>query len=630
MRRCVVNRGVLILLCFFALKANGRTISANSFVTEQTTKLALQSTSTRSFNIDSSTLAFLFAGGHQQITDFPIGISETGTLDLKPAHSPLEATTKVWEGSSHGTIHIAAPAFAAFRGKILGEPHSRVMLTTFGGKLLVSIARESGELFVFGPAKNESEGNTHLFVHEAALFGPNGLNPLKCLNEDLPEINIPREHSTMNTQALTSLLQIDIAVEADTCFYRAEGHNLTMVLGYIASLFAMSSTIYEDEANITWHIPWVKVWTDSDPYNVKGDAYQLPSKVRDYWTNNYRSVPRDVAHVMTSIGYGGGGYGWFDLCDTTYSYSVSSPQTGHAYPTFAFTYDAYIVAHEVGHNFSLPHSHTCDWNPPLDTCYTKDDPRLALGDACYGLPVTPRPSAGSIMSYCANANYTLSGNDFNQFKLAMTFTPRVDSALRANAEKAACIQPPDSPTVILRSPRGSETYSGDTTIRLMWSLANVTKVSLEYSSDGGSQWKPISSNIPSAIAYYNWTLPNITSQKMLVRAFDPGNPSVADTSLLFFSVKQVAAVGEATLREERSPSLTLDRYWLTVNTPEIWSDLCYEIVDDRGSAIARGNAVVAGKTARIGVASIAAGTYFLRITSGSVPNTSVLPFTLIK
>jgi hypothetical protein len=629
---------LLAIACVLLTSSNstGRTISASSFLKENP-NAHIATVGARTFTVDSQTIRNLLGeAGHFQLVDFPGGYGDLVTLDLKPTHSPIDASTQFIQGTTKGDIKILTPQFAAYRGKVLGEPNSRVILTSFGGKLLVSITRESGLTYVFGPQKNSFESNTHILMLESDLIADKG-NPIQCFNEDLPAFNT--EHMVGKADlpkvfAASDLLQTDIAVEADTCFYHAAGSNMTTVLGYIASLFAMSSVIYEDEAAITWHLTWVKVWTDTDPYNVKGNAYLLPNLVKDYWTHHYTDVPRDVAHVMTSIGYGGGGYGWFALCDTTYSYSVSSPQTGHQYPTFAFTYDAYIVAHEVGHNFSLPHSHDCAWNPPLDTCYTKDDAKLSLGDACYSSPITPRPNAGSIMSYCANANYTLAGNDFSKFKLAMTFTPRVDSALRVNAERAACIQPPTDPTVILLSPRGSESLPGDTTIKLTWASANVNNVGFEYTSDGGVTWKPIIASVPATDGHYLWAVPNVTTNKMRVRMFDAANASVADTSLLVFAVNKSASVeNQSEILSEYKIAPSPARDLLIVTADDRTGSFQYDVIDIKGSMVLQGSASFYPKTGtQINVSTLPAGTYYLRLASTSPADSrvSVLRFTHIQ
>ncbi len=556
--------------------------------------------------------------------------SSTVTLDLKPARSPMDGRTEVIEGTSSGEIHVAVPHLLVFRGKVLGEPHSSVMLTVFGGRMLCSILRESGERYVLGPAKNESDATLHIFSKETDLVANEAFVPFNCISDDIdqPALNTSKksERLLMSPPPASTLLQTDIAVEADSVFFAAAGGKMDLVLGYIASLFAMSSAIFEDEANITWHLTWVKVWTNGDPYQVKGNAYVMDAVVRPYWRAHYTNVPRDLAHIMTSNPSGGGGFGWYSLCQDTLSYSYSSPQTGHKYPTFAFTYDAYIIAHEIGHNFSLRHTHDCWWAPPLDTCYTKDDTittrkggaKLLLGDACCGLPIHPLPSPGSIMSYCANANYILSGQDFSQYKLEMTFTPRGGDSLRKFALEAPCITPPANPIVILTNPRGSATYPGDTTITLHWAYANLQNVSLEYSSDGGVGWNPIVANVPANTGKLDWKVANVSSQKMLVRVFDAQSDTVADTSLLFFTVIKSAAVAETTMANGTSfllrPDPAGDEIALIPSNEISW--LQCEIVDALGGVTLK----FAGRAAQssglaMNIRSLAAGTYFLRITS---------------
>ena len=597
------------------------------------------------YDVDSAALAkALSIGGAVQITNFPGSYNDLVTLDLKPAHSPIDSTTQFWEGTSGGAVRISPPSFAVYRGKVLGEPDSHVVLTTFGGTLLASIMREDGTAYEFGPAKNDADDPAaHIFIREADLFSFGEFYPLNCIAGDLSQPNAPtpvpelirgyreRGMSPLGDTAHSRLLQTDIAVEADSSFYHAAGGTMALALGYIESLFAMSSTIYEDEANITWHLTWVKVWPNGDPYNVKGNAYGLIDTVPKYWKAHYDTVPRDLAHVLTSVGYGGGGYGYYSLCDPNWSYSMSSPQTGHSYPTFAFTYDAYIVAHEIGHNFSLVHSEECYWDPPLDTCFTKDDTiwGLKLGDACDSLPVHPLPNPGSIMSYCANANYAIHHDSIQYFQLRMTFTKKVDSVLRMNAENTACITSPATPTLLLLSPRGSETYPGDTTISIQWTFANIDSVSLEYSPDGGTFWNTIASSLPADLGIYSWKIPNISSKSMLVRVVSnlKGGSIIADTSLLFFTiVPSIVSTPKPKPMLEFLQNPAHDD--LALHGGTAGERLVYSIVNASGAIVASGETLVDGASeSHFPLDFLPSGTYYLRITS---PFTLNLSFTHLE
>jgi hypothetical protein len=221
------------------------------------------------------------------------------------------------------------------------------------------------------------------------------------------------------------------------------------------------------------------------------------------------------------------------------------------------------------------------------------------------------------MSYCANANYVLSGKDFSKYKLEMTFTPRGGDSLRKFAMEAPCITPPANPVVILTSPRGSVTYPGDTTISIHWSFANLQNVSLEFSSDGGAKWNAIASNVGASSGILPWKVPNLASQKMLVRIFDATSDTVADTSLLFFSATKTAAIAETpsnplsfTLRPD--PAHDELSIMPSINIRNIHCD----ILDERGVVIQQvnGNADDCSGLS-VSLRSLPAGTYLVHITS---------------
>lgn len=495
------------------------------------------------FRVDATMLA-QFAGQRLIIDDFPISYSERSSITLAPGASPINSDTRI-VGS-----HASAGTRAVWRGSIGAEKDSRVVIVVTNGYLFASIERNGLSPVMICPERRDH--GVSLLISQSDLLSMDSAHPLSCLNEDLQQLDRPdiRSQTTAfssgKPQSSHRLLEAQIAVEADSCFFAAAGGSVDLVEAYINALFAMSSAIYEDEAQITFHISWLKLWASGDPYNVKGNAYLLPDTVRSYWKTHYADVPRDLAHVMTSIGYGGGGFGWFGMCSTDYGYSVSSPRTHEPFPTFAFTYDAYIVSHEIGHNFGLPHSHSCYWNPPLDTCYTTDNDSLKLNDACYAMPVTPRKSPGTIMSYCANANYLLAGKQFSEYKLGMTFSQRVADTLRRNAELYTCITEPQSPTIRLVGLHGGTlpggTLPGDTTVSVKWASAHVDKVTARYSTNGGATWELIADDVNATDGVLNWQVANVQTANALVLVSDVSNPMIADTSLLPFGITARADV----------------------------------------------------------------------------------------
>ena len=607
---------------------SAKTVSADSFIKQRSKNEIVNPHAKASYYfVDANALTKnLSGGGHIELTNFPCGNGEYISFDLKPGRAAIDSRTECIVATPKGDVHITPPHQVVYQGKVTGEEHSKVFISMSDDILLCSILRENGTTYVFGPEKKSSEAGAYMFIAESDLLATGPFKPFDCISDDIIQPNAPvpidqilphhLQNDIQNAPLNTGkLLQTDIAVEADSQFYGAIGGDPSKTIGYIGAIFSMSSVIYEDEANLTHHLPWVKVWTTSDPYQVHGNAYALTDTAKKYWQLHYSNVQRDVAHIMTSIGYGGGGFGFYSLCDNANSYSVSSPQTGHSYPTFAFTYDVYIISHEIGHNFTLIHTHDCYWNPPLDTCYTKDDAALSLSDACFSKPATPRRNPGTIMSYCQNTNYTLSGKDFSQYKVDMTFSARPDSVMRFNAEKAPCIQPPADPIVILLSPRGGASYLGGATIPLNWTYANIQNVTLEYSTNSGTAWSPIQNGIAASQSTFNWQMPNISSTKMLVRIYDADHPATGDTSLIFFTIIKNSVKEEHF--DDASliliPNPTKDHFILNAKQNYGWVEC--DLIDELGAIRKhfKGSLTLAqGLT--FDIHGITSGKYFLHVT----------------
>lgn len=542
--------------------------------------------------VDATAMVSLERAAHAVVHGFPVDASTAATVTLTRVRPVADGRTIVVLGSDRGDRRIALPSVVCFRGAIDGEPRSRVFLALIRDEMVGFVEHGDGVRWIIGPANaaatRDVETDTaaddasmlrpHTIVSEATF--PHELRDLisNCAAERTPGYHYGLKAPAGAASSDSALLELRVAVEADNEYYRRTGGTPERAVGYTIALFSMVSSIFEDEVGVTIHLPWIKVWATQDPYQVAGNGYALWGKVPAYWKQNYDTVERDIAHVMTASDWGGGGIGFRGegidggspaICSREYGYSMTSPRGVLNYPTFAFTYDVYIVAHELGHNFGARHTHDCWWGPALDTCLTKDDSTFGMGDACYSRPIVPLPSSGSIMSYCMGINQKSNGGTFEAWKVDLDFTPRVAAVMRREIDMVACRHTPPQPEVILTSPRGRMRLRGDTTIDITWRSIGISQLDLEYSLDSGATWRAIADAVPVQPETYRWHVPLMCSRSVLVRISDRTDSTLADTSLIAFDVESVAPKPTITQTGDTLIASLAERYQWTRDDGEI-------------------------------------------------------------
>ena len=206
------------------------------------------------------------------------------------------------------------------------------------------------------------------------------------------------------------LYSATLAIELDDALYSDMGSSPTTVNTYLAELVSYVSTTYEAEINTRLLVGDVILYS-TDPYsNTTSTATRL-GEVRTYWRENYASVDRALAVHLAPIGTFGGGIATLDqLCDDSYGHSVSGVYGSAPSDAAQLNWDAEVLAHEVGHNFSSPHTHCYNGlegnSNPVDGCYNGE-----AGSGCWAgsqsLPGTGSLTGGTasaqngtIMSYC--------------------------------------------------------------------------------------------------------------------------------------------------------------------------------------------------------------------------------------
>ncbi|MBI3124577.1 MAG: T9SS type A sorting domain-containing protein [Ignavibacteriales bacterium] len=91
----------------------------------------------------------------------------------------------------------------------------------------------------------------------------------------------------------------------------------------------------------------------------------------------------------------------------------------------------------------------------------------------------------------------------------------------------------------LASPVGGEKLFGSNKTSITWNSTAITKIKLEYSSDNGTKWNLIQTDIDASLGKYEWMVPTIQSLNCLLRITDVSDPLAFAISASPFSINTV-------------------------------------------------------------------------------------------
>jgi hypothetical protein len=350
------------------------------------------------------------------LSGFPLPNRDAVTLELT-GFDLLKTDSRLVVVDAAGERQVAHPDFRAFRGSVVGDAGSLVTLSLFGGRVAGSV-RTGGEEYVVVPESFDPAGphETTVKVRHQSADTDRPTGPLCPTGVEHPVI-APISGETdvaSDTQGIdgSTMLRAQIAIDATYAWFN-HFDSLAAAQSYILNIMAQVSTIYEDEVRVELEVSHLRVFTTpDDPYGNTTNTSTLLQNLRSEWNANQTEVDRTVVHLFSVRPGGGAGVAYLDvLCNNTfqpgnsYDYGVSTLSANGG------SWEKGLVAHELGHNFSSPHTH----------CYSPEIDRCANEPGCYGGQTVA--SVGTIMSYCSQT--------------VPSFHPRVeDERIRPAAEAA--------------------------------------------------------------------------------------------------------------------------------------------------------------------------------------------------
>jgi len=353
-----------------------------------------------------------------------------GPVDLRLVRVPIDPRANVYVDGELREGGLDSGDLSLWKGRIAGDDDSDVLLgfSLHGCYGWLDDGNQRIELLaVAGPERDWSRATARFVPAELILaIGPESGPSCAADTTRVLPIDPASIASSSGSRFDADTLVCPIAIETDYQLFQVWG-NLTAMQNYVAILLGAVSDRYLEQIDVTFTFPYVGFYTDpNDPWTTQDSGTAGCGDVLNEFRNAWAyDIPNDAAlgHFISGA-WLGCGVAWVDvLCNGGWGFSLSCCINGGvSFPVHqgSNTWDFYVMAHELGHNFGSPHTH--DFCPPLDQC----------AGNCTG--TTQCTSQGTNMSYCH-------GCPGGMTNITTYFHQTVADLMRDRAESASCLEP---------------------------------------------------------------------------------------------------------------------------------------------------------------------------------------------
>lgn len=388
-------------------------------------------------------------GAKVEVGEFPVGpgILAAVRFERIDVYAP---DARLIEMTPNGEREVPRSPHVQLIGTSL-DGHSRIGLTLDATRGAVVHGAGSGPAGTFVVRSERTPSGLRLSAVDAKAALPAGVVPEFIANDDTAigadsEPGLLEHLAGANAVAASTPARLAVvAVDTDTELMSERFSNdPAQAAAWIASLFTQLNVFYRRDLDVILLQGTTLLRTSSDPFNNLDTPASQAQLVEfgNWWQANQSAVPRAFAMLLSgksSSGNSASGIAWLNrYCQTAGnngSYSINQVFTN---PNIGVASSAFLVGHELGHNFGAAHTHCTNVTTGASPTGTNTIDQCFNGEGgCYGgTPACPAsgPGAplGTLMSYCHTGAPTGAACGQNVLQFHPTHVTLVRSRIAAN------------------------------------------------------------------------------------------------------------------------------------------------------------------------------------------------------
>ena len=173
-------------------------------------------------------------------------------------------------------------------------------------------------------------------------------------------------------------------------------------------------------------------------------------------------------------------------------------------------------------------------------------------------------------------------------------------------------------TLKITHPVGGTQLVYDSVCNIQWSSANISQLTIEFSSDNQHTWAEIVPEIYAWDSTYAWTVPNTISDSCFIKAYYKGKPELFKITEEPFSIGWQISIDEAIMQEPRftiSPNPARDALNIKFENTNKVKQLCISIYEMNGKLLDQNMLENQPLETIYDISNLKSGVYFIELKS---------------